>query len=770
MSFASTVLSSLSSRKVARQILLSLHLDLYRRTDEPPAESKFVGVTRFESERSEINLSASIESSEKPSVLLVESDPVMRSLIGDALEGEGFAVLEATDGETALESIEAAFPDIVIVEAFMPGLDGFKVCSKIREMSGGEHVPIVLTSELEDHASVSHAFDVGATDYLTKPLNPTILTRRLRHLWRSSQGVRRLAKSEADLEMAQRLACLGMWTWSLDSGRWTGSDEAYRILGIGARDGGITFQKFANCVHPADHDFLVEGVEAALKDKDKRLFKFEHRLLTSGGEERCVRTQGKVDFDGNGRATRVKGTIQEITDLVSAKKKIHFLAHFDDLTGLANRLLFKKRLEESLANARRAGLNVAVILLDLDRFKRINDTLGHSTGDDLLKEVAERLDGLIRSDDSIAQLAPDRRNSSANLARLGGDEFTIVLSRLRYAQDAARVASRILKALSEPFFLNDQEIVVTGSIGIAIRPHDGDEVDVLLRHADTAMYHAKSEGKNNYQFFSPDMNSQAFERLALENRLRKALENRELCVYYQPQISLDGDKPVGAEALVRWIHPEMGVLAPGQFMVIAEEAGILSSIDKWIINEACGQLKSWREQGMGIERVAVNVSNALFKDPSLGEVVAAALSEHQLPPRCLELELTEGVVMADAESALGTLRQLKAQGIQLAIDDFGTGYSSLSYLRHCPIDTLKIDRSFVVDLQKSQSAEALVRAIIAMGQSLELKVLAEGVETKEQLDFVRRYGCEEVQGYFWSKPVPAAEFVDFVRDGAVAYA
>jgi diguanylate cyclase (GGDEF)-like protein len=447
------------------------------------------------------------------------------------------------------------------------------------------------------------------------------------------------------------------------------------------------------------------------------------------------------------------GTGHDLMRAITVRRQEHLyrLAHYDALTGLPNRLLFRDRLDQALAQAQRHEHRVAVMLLDFDRFKAINDTLGHSAGDALLCALGQRLAQCVRDGDTVA--------------RFGGDEFTVLLPDLRHLDNAALVAQKILDALQQPFTLSGHEVFITASIGLALYPGDPDS-EALIQHADTAMYKAKEDGGNGYRFYTAEMTSADLRRLSLETQLRKAVERDELVLHYQPQAELAGGRILGAEALLRWQHPEHGLLAPGEFIPLAEETGLIVPIGAWVLHAACAQNRAWQEAGLAALRVAVNVSGRQLHHGGLLENVYAALEGAHLDSQWLEIELTEGILMQDTQSTLRVLNELNATGVPISIDDFGTGYSSLSYLKRFPIDMLKIDPSFVRDLAADPDDAAIVKAVIALAHSLGLKAIAEGVETGEQLDFLRRHGCDAVQGYCLSRPLPAAAFADFLRAAA----
>ncbi len=430
---------------------------------------------------------------------------------------------------------------------------------------------------------------------------------------------------------------------------------------------------------------------------------------------------------------------------VQAASQVEHLAYHDTLTGLANRALFSDRLMVALTHAQRHRYKMAVLFLDIDRFKQINDSLGHTVGDRLLRTVATRIRSTIREEDTVA--------------RFGGDEFTVLIHIIGKIEDAGKVAQKILESLKIPIVIDDREFVTTSSIGISVFPVDGTDSETLIRNADTAMYRAKDLGRNMYQFYASNMNHKALEALELENGLRRALSNDELVLYYQPLVDVVSGDIFGMEALVRWKHPQLGLLNPDRFIPAAEQSGLIVPIGKWVLREACRQAKEWQRRGRSL-LVAVNLSARQFQEPDLARQVKEALEQAELRPEFLELEITEGNAMQDVEKAIQTLRQLKSLGIRIALDDFGTGYSCLNYLKQFPIDTLKLDQSFVRDITAPEDSQ-IALGVIALAHSLRLKVVAEGVETIGQLTFLRENACDRLQGYLFSRPMPAEHFERF---------
>lgn len=446
---------------------------------------------------------------------------------------------------------------------------------------------------------------------------------------------------------------------------------------------------------------------------------------------------------------------RDITERKQAESRIHFLAYYDGLTGLPNRTFFKELLKRELTSAQRYNLMVALLYLDLDDFKRINDTLGHDIGDILLQAVSKRISGAMRTSDHLARSV---EGDDTVVSRLGGDEFVILLHHLNKIHDAGKVANRILGEISRPFELNGSEVFITASMGISLYPSGGENVDNLFKNADTAMYHAKAKGKNNYQFYSEAMNAVALEVLNMERDLHRALEREEFLVYYQPKIEASSRKIIGMEALIRWKHKEKGIVSPVEFIPLAEETSLIIPIGEWVLLSACRQAKTWQKSGFKIGNVAVNLSARQFAQKNLPGMVERVLKESALSPGHLQLEITESTAMNKPEESIAMLRKLKAIGVQISVDDFGTAYSSLNYLRKLPVDSLKIDRSFVIHSTTNPTDASIIKGIIALAHSLNLKVIAEGVETEEQLAFLHSVECDEVQGYLFSKPLPAEEF------------
>ena len=475
------------------------------------------------------------------------------------------------------------------------------------------------------------------------------------------------------------------------------------------------------------------------------------RVVRPDGTIRWVHVRAFPVRDAHGRVFRLAGTLEDMTERQRLVDRLQHQAHYDALTSLPNRVLCLDRLKQTLNQATRKQWLAAVLFLDLDRFKVVNDTLGHLFGDQLLQLVSQRLSRCVRQGDTVG--------------RLGGDEFAIVLSELGSTQDAGLVAQKILDALAEPFALDRHEVFITASIGIATYPGDGGDAETLLRNADAAMFSAKNLGKNNYQFYTAAMNERALERLLLESNLRRAMERNEFVVHLQPKMKLDGGAIVGCEALLRWQVPGNGLVLPAQFIPLLEESGLIVSVGEWVVRSACAQLREWHDAGIEPKPIAVNLSARQFQHQNICTMVERAIADYAVDPALLEFEITESAAMHNPEDAIVTMRALKALGVRISIDDFGTGYSSLSYLKRFPVDSLKLDRSFVKDLPDDADDAAIARAVIHLAHSLELDVIGEGVETRRQAEFLAAAGCDIAQGYYFSRPLPAVQFTQLLAHG-----
>jgi diguanylate cyclase (GGDEF)-like protein/PAS domain S-box-containing protein len=541
-----------------------------------------------------------------------------------------------------------------------------------------------------------------------------------------------------------------------EEGRYLFVNNAFcRITGYSAAElVGKSFREF----YDAEGARQLNLAYRKVYETGQPLKALEHALVRKDGTTRYVEESVSLKRDSHGRPTAFVGIRRDCTErkhaerlLRSREAQMAHSAEHDFLTGLPNRMLLNDRVDQAIVLAPRHRKTVAVLFLDLDGFKHINDSLGHPVGDKLLQSVSKRLVGCVRATDTVS--------------RQGGDEFVVLLSEMEHSEDAAITARRMLKAVAEPHAVEQHDLHITTSIGVSVYPDDGVDAETLIKNADTAMYQAKDNGRQSYQFFEPAMNVRAVERQSIEEGLRRALEHQEFTLHYQPKINLKTGEITGAEALIRWTDPIRGPVSPAQFIPVAEDCGLILPISKWVLREACKQARAWVDAGLPLLSMAVNISAMEFRNENFLGGVFATLKETCWDPRSLELELTESVLMKHAESAATVLQTLRATGVQVAIDDFGTGYSSLSYLRKFPIDALKIDQSFVRQITATREDAAIVSAVISMGRSLRLRVVAEGVETKEELAFLQAHQCDEAQGYYFSRPVVAEQFSKLLKAG-----
>src|SRR5579863_1766154 len=641
--------------------------------------------------------------------------------------------------------------DIILLDLGLPDAQGLGAVRRAR--AAAPAVPLVVLTGLDDESLATQTLQEGAQDYLIKgEVEPRGLLRALRY------AVERKAMEEALFEEKERaqvtLNCIGdgvactdlsgnitflnlvaekMTGWPLPEAAGRPMADVFRILDAGNRETVANPMELAmrqnRIVHLASNCVLTprEGPEIPIEDSVAPI---------------------------HDREGQVTGAVIVFRDVSAARAMALQMAHsaqHDFLTGLPNRMLFNDRVGRAIAAAPRRLKKVAVLFLDLDGFKHINDSLGHPTGDKLLQCIAKRLAGCVRASDTVS--------------RQGGDEFVVLLSEVEQAEDAAISARRMLQAVAEAHSVDQHDLHVTTSIGVSVYPDDGLDAETLIKNADTAMYQAKANGRQCYKFFTPAMNVRAVERQAIEEGLRRALERNELALRYQPKIDLKTGAITGAEALLLWLHPSRGLVPPAEFIPIAEDCGLILPIGAWVLREACEQASAWLEAGLPATTMAVNVSAMEFRDANFLENLFATLRATGLDPKSLELELTETLLMKHAESAASILQTLRQIGVQVAIDDFGTGYSSLGYLRKFPLDALKIDQSFVRQISTAGEDTAIVTAVIAMARSLKLRVVAEGVETLEELEFLRNHQCDEAQGYYFSRPVPPEQFARLLKSG-----
>jgi predicted signal transduction protein with EAL and GGDEF domain/DNA-binding response OmpR family regulator len=704
----------------------------------------------------------------RPKVLLVDDDEVNLMLTAIALRERGFAITEAGSGEQALAMLAEWSPDVIVLDALMPGMDGFQTCEELRTLPGFENMPVLMLTGLDDDASITRAYQVGATDFFVKSTQWSLLGGRLRYLLRASRTRLELERSKAKLGRAQDLARMGSFDWRRQveggSGALVLSPEGLRVFGHGPNER-LGLRPVLRMVPSAERRGLMRLLHEVLRHNS--VLATDVPVTLMDGRQRIVHVEAEPEFNEHGQSAGYTGIVQDVTDRRIAEDKIRHLANFDALTGLPNRRQLIWRTERALEHARRLGHNTALLLIDLDRFKVINDTLGHGAGDELLMEVARRLRACVRHSDQVMEGALEAVGSRSHrtleaVGRLGGDEFVALLPEVVDDADAERVAQRVLEVMREPILVGGQECFVSASVGIAMFPRDGASVADLMRNSDVAMYAVKSQGRNAATVYSPMLAGRGREKLELESALHKAIERNELVLHYQPKIDVRGARMLGAEALMRWQRGNV-LVPPGDFIPLAEETGLIVPLSEWALREAARQAKVWQVSFGFTDSIAVNLPSRLFERTDLVEHIHDSVSHYGVPHRVIQLEITESSLMKDLQNVIPALHRLNEIGVEIAIDDFGTGYSSLAYLTTLPISEVKIDRSFVRDLGITPQSSAVVTAIIALARSLGLRVIAEGVENLRQMEVLHRLGCGVMQGFLFSRPIPPDELEVWLR-------
>jgi diguanylate cyclase (GGDEF)-like protein/PAS domain S-box-containing protein len=687
-------------------------------------------------------------------LLLIEDNPgdarLLREMFNDQGSHETEVIIVGCMSE-AEKHLALIAVDIILLDLGLPDAQGLGAVR--RAHAAAARVPLVVLTGMDDESLATQALQEGAQDYLVKgQIEPRSLLRALRYAIerKAMEDALFVEKERAEVTLnsiGDAVVCTDVlgnitfinlvaekmtgWSWQDAAGRPMA--EVFRILDA------LTRETIAN---PMD---MAMGQNRTMHLPSNCI------LIRRGGFEIPIEDSVAPIHDREGQATGAVIVFRDVSAARAMTRQMTHSAQHDFLTGLPNRMLLNDRVNQAIALAPRHMKKVAVLFLDLDGFKHINDSLGHPVGDKLLQSIARRLVECVRASDTVS--------------RQGGDEFVVLLSEVDHSEDAAVTARRMLQAVAEAHSIDQHDLHANTSIGVSVYPDDGLDAETLIKNADTAMYQAKENGRQSYQFFKPAMNVRAVERQSIEESLRRALERKEFAVHYQPKINLRTGEITGAEALIRWTHPTRGQVPPAKFIPVAEECGLILPIGQWVLREACKQAQAWIDEGLPLGTMAVNISAMEFRDDSFLESVFTILGETGLDPRSLELELTESVLMKRAESAASVLQTLRARGVQVAVDDFGTGYSSLSYLRKFPIDALKIDQSFVRQITSAPDDTTIVTAVISMGRSLKLRVVAEGVETQEEMVFLQAHHCEEAQGYYFGRPMLAGQFALLLKTG-----
>lgn len=682
-----------------------------------------------------------------PLILVIDDDAVIRNMMVRALQKMDFETLEASNGADGIEIFRQHRPDMVLLDVLMPMMNGYEVCLAMREHDPQCTVPIIMLTALDDVASVEKAFDTGATDFITRPINWSQFSLRVKYALKSREMDSELRKNRLRVDYALKVARLGYWDWDLKTDEFSIPPAVLDLLGID-RGHQLVFQELINYVPQEDRDRVMQAFNDA-RTRGTR-FVLEHRIQGIDNKERYVYQQCDVLMDEEKKPRYVLGTIQDITALKRAEDMILHQAYHDLLTDLPNQTLFTERLTHAIKVAEHAHHKVAVVIMDIDRFQLINETFGHDIGNELLVAFAGFLSSLVTEGDTIA--------------RIGGNEFAVLLESPASTDEISQILTNLNQTLKENTFdLVGQKVFLSLSMGVAIYPEDDFDAGNLMQCASSAMRKAKALGGDQEYFYTHDMNRRVDDRLQMEADLHSALENDELELFYQPQVDIESRKVIAVEALVRWRHKKYGLISPIRFIPLAEETGLIQLLGKYVLEHAIKQAKHWNLQGYDLS-IGINLSARQFVQANLVEQIKQLIEQHEINPANIDLEITETIAMQDAENSINKMHHLKELGIKLSMDDFGTGYSSLSYLHRFPLDILKIDRSFLKDIKGNKGDGAIARAVIAMAHSMSLKVIAEGVETEEQFEFLKSHGCEVVQGYLISQPLPANEFELFLKE------
>ncbi|MEW6766122.1 MAG: EAL domain-containing protein [Pseudomonadota bacterium] len=678
-------------------------------------------------------------------ILVVEDDPATRFTLRSLLHKQGYQVIDAANGQAGVEAFATHAPQLVLLDVMMPVMDGFAACRAMREKDPAGLVPVLMLTAADDMGSIDQAFEAGASDFITKPINWPLLTQRVRYALRGREMVLELRRDRVREAQAQRIARLGFWEWNTRDDAWSWSAEAAHLLDMPPRL--LSSPKaFLPAICEPDRKRLLDALERAALKQDG--IEVEFRLTRKDGSQGTLLMMGEASPEADAPSLLI-GLIQDISHLRQAEARAEYLALHDPLTDLPNRGLFLRQGETRLLHS--GGAPRMVLLFDIARFKLINDSLGHTVGDELLRGIATRL--------------REHFESSALIARMGADEFALLLDQAPGDLDEARALSnRLVDLFTEPFHLAGQDIFVSPAVGAAVYPQSGGTIEELFNHANIARLRAKQRGGGSVAFYCQEDTHRAENRLQLENELRQALDLGQFELFYQAQLELRSQRIIGAEALLRWRHPERGLVPPGMFIPLMEEIGLIVPIGEWILREAARQVHAWEQAGLTL-RVGVNISPRQFLDEHFLQRVTTILRDTGVNPAQLDLEITESMAMHKPEATIALLHQLRALGLKIALDDFGVGYSSLEYLLRFPIHMLKVDRAFVKNVTHNQSDRAIVRAVVAIAQSMGLITVAEGVEELRQMDFLDALGIQEIQGYYIGMPMPAAEFEALARGG-----
>lgn len=678
-------------------------------------------------------------------ILIVDDEGVTRMMIRRVLEDYGYRVLEAQDGQTATRLCDSESPDLVLMDVRMPVMNGFDACRSIRRSLRSGHTPVLMLTALDDVMAVTLAFEAGATDFVTKPINWALLAQRVRYALRTSLTERELRESQLALARAQKIARLGQWRLDFDSGLVHCSRELRDMLGLASTDR-LSVRDVLASVFVDDRARLHRFTRDLRKTQRER--EVEIRVSSLAAPAKYLFLSGDVMLDEAGKPCAIFGVAQDVSERRHAEARLSYYAHFDELTGLPNRVLFRDRVGTAVTAALQGGRPFAVMNIEVDVLQRTQASVAQAASDRILKAVALRLASVLRDRDS--------------LCRLEGDSFALLVTDVENELEVAASAKRLVDAFAVPLPVDDWELLAAVHIGVALYPSDGQEVDTLLQHSGAARSRARETTGSGYHFYTADMHDRVINRLNTEVALYRGLERGEFELHYQPKVDLRSGQVTGVEALLRWNRPGMGLQMPDQFIDILEQTGLIMEAGDWVLREACAAIRS-----MPLS-LAVNISPRQFLHPNLADRLMRMLDEIQFPADRLELEITEQIVVEDEERAIATLHDLASRGIRVALDDYGTGFSSLQRLKRLPLHTLKIDKYFVISLVNSKADAAIVRSTIDLCHQLDIHVVAEGVEDDVAMGMLRDYGCDVAQGYGICRPLSKPRLVEWMASATVA--
>ena len=678
-------------------------------------------------------------------ILVIDDDPITRKMLVKVLSKSGYTVEEAGSGETGLKKIKNFGPEIILLDVVMPGMDGFQTCTQMRKITTYNETPILMLTGLNDEYSVDQAFNVGANDFIAKPINWSLLVKRVRYLVRDRIMNMQLIENEARLRQSQRIAQISYWELNPETSYITISEDFLAKLEL-TIEASFTLAYFLNLIHQDERSAVNSKIINILQNGQS--YQIDHRLIATNGKEYIFQQHAEALLGENGEIIRILGTLQDITQQRHAEALIEYQRNYDDLTKLPNKRSFYHTLDSYLEKNDSDDL-FAIILIGIDRFKTINESMGYKTGDIILKNTATRINEIITGHGIVS--------------RYGDDTFAVIINQTNVLEELEILLNVITSALSMPHKINSENVFSTSSIGITLYPLDESKPDQLTANAEIAMNQAKDMGGSRYCYHSPEMNKDAIRKREIEKHIRYGLENDGFQLHYQPQIELRTKKVIGAESLLRLLTADNQYISPFHFIPIAEDTGLIVPLGYWIIESACKQIREWIDSGIINIRYGINLSARQFRDPELVQRLNESVDRYNLPHEVIDLEITESIAMDNMDETLKILHKFKECGYIISMDDFGTGHSSLSYLKQLPIDILKIDREFVKDITADGQNGELAKTIIDMAHNLNMFVIAEGAEDEGHINFLEKNNCDEIQGFYYSKPLPVNEFSEYIN-------